>query len=112
MKKPKHATNFDRDLTEQLRLPLFAARFKRAGEAWDSALTRHKMKTQNKPTKDELRFVASLQEGLKYAHGLKAKGVIVERHPLRATKDAVKALILSRPPSIRRRHRIDGRPKP
>ncbi len=31
-------TNFDRYLEEQLRDPAFAARFKRAGEAWDVAL--------------------------------------------------------------------------
>ena len=32
------ATNFDRYLGEQMRDPDFAARFKRAGEAWDVAL--------------------------------------------------------------------------
>ena len=31
-------TNFDRYLDRQLRDPAFAARFKRAGEAWDVAL--------------------------------------------------------------------------
>ena len=31
-------TNFDRYLEEQMRDPAFAARFKRAGEAWDVAL--------------------------------------------------------------------------
>jgi transcriptional regulator with XRE-family HTH domain len=31
-------TNFDRYLDEQLRDPAFAARFERAGEAWDVAL--------------------------------------------------------------------------
>ena len=31
-------TNFDRYLEEQLKDPVFAARFKRAGEAWDVAL--------------------------------------------------------------------------
>ena len=31
-------TNFDRYLTEQMRDPRFAARFERAGEAWDVAL--------------------------------------------------------------------------
>ncbi len=31
-------TNFDRYLDEQLKDPAFAARFKRAGEAWDVAL--------------------------------------------------------------------------
>lgn len=31
-------TNFDRYLDEQLKYPAFAARFKRAGEAWDVAL--------------------------------------------------------------------------
>jgi transcriptional regulator with XRE-family HTH domain len=31
-------TNFDRYLEEQLRDPVFAARFQRAGEAWDVAL--------------------------------------------------------------------------
>jgi len=31
-------TNFDRYLDEQLRDPVFAARFQRAGEAWDVAL--------------------------------------------------------------------------
>jgi DNA-binding XRE family transcriptional regulator len=31
-------TNFDRYLEEQLRAPAFAARFERAGEAWDVAL--------------------------------------------------------------------------
>src|SRR3989338_6137895 len=31
-------TNFDRYLDEQLEDPAFAARFKRAGEAWDVAL--------------------------------------------------------------------------
>ncbi len=31
-------TNFDRYLNEQLKDPAFAARFKRAGEAWDVAL--------------------------------------------------------------------------
>ncbi len=31
-------TNFDRYLEEQLRDPAFAARFRRAGEAWDVAL--------------------------------------------------------------------------
>src|SRR3970040_2072343 len=31
-------TNFDRYLEEQLRDPVFTARFKRAGEAWDVAL--------------------------------------------------------------------------
>ena len=31
-------TKFDRFLTEQLRDPAFAARFKEAGEAWDVAL--------------------------------------------------------------------------
>lgn len=32
------ATNFDRYLAEQMEDPAFAARFKRAGEAWDVAL--------------------------------------------------------------------------
>jgi len=32
------ATNFDRYLKEQMRDPRFAARFDRAGEAWDVAL--------------------------------------------------------------------------
>ena len=31
-------TNFNRYLEEQMRDPVFAARFKRAGEAWDVAL--------------------------------------------------------------------------
>lgn len=31
-------TNFDRDLEKQLKDPDFAARFERAGEAWDLAL--------------------------------------------------------------------------
>jgi len=31
-------TNFDRYLAEQMQDPAFAARFKRAGEAWDVAL--------------------------------------------------------------------------
>jgi hypothetical protein len=31
-------TNFDRYLEKQLQDPAFAARFKRAGEAWDVAL--------------------------------------------------------------------------
>ncbi|MEK6745277.1 MAG: hypothetical protein AABZ15_16810 [Nitrospirota bacterium] len=31
-------TNFDRYLEEQLKDPAFAARFVRAGEAWDAAL--------------------------------------------------------------------------
>jgi len=31
-------TNFDRYLARQLRDPVFAARFRRAGEAWDVAL--------------------------------------------------------------------------
>jgi hypothetical protein len=31
-------TNFDRYLEEQLQDPAFAARFERAGEAWDVAL--------------------------------------------------------------------------
>ena len=31
-------TNFDRYLAEQMRDPAFAARFERAGEAWDVAL--------------------------------------------------------------------------
>lgn len=31
-------TNFDRYLEEQLRDPVFAARFERAGQAWDVAL--------------------------------------------------------------------------
>lgn len=31
-------TNFDRYLDEQLQDPAFAARFERAGEAWDVAL--------------------------------------------------------------------------
>ena len=31
-------TNFDRYLEEQMRDPAFAARFERAGEAWDVAL--------------------------------------------------------------------------
>jgi len=31
-------TNFDRYLEEQLQYPAFAARFERAGEAWDVAL--------------------------------------------------------------------------
>ena len=31
-------TNFDRYLTEQMEDPAFAARFQRAGEAWDIAL--------------------------------------------------------------------------
>ena len=35
--KPR-ASNFDRSLETQLRDPDFAARFKRAGEAWDVAL--------------------------------------------------------------------------
>lgn len=34
----KPRTNFDKYLDEQLRDPDFAARFKRAGEAWDVAL--------------------------------------------------------------------------
>ena len=43
-----------------------------------------------KPTKDEQRFIASLREGLKFVRGLKSKGVILERHPLRASKADVK----------------------
>jgi len=31
-------TNFDHYLEEQLKAPAFAARFERAGEAWDVAL--------------------------------------------------------------------------
>ena len=31
-------TNFDRYLGDQMRSPRFAARFERAGEAWDMAL--------------------------------------------------------------------------
>jgi ribosome-binding protein aMBF1 (putative translation factor) len=34
----KRRTNFDRYLEEQLKDPDFAARFKKAGEAWDVAL--------------------------------------------------------------------------
>ena len=34
----KKATNFDRDLKEQLADPVFARRFKQAGQAWDVAL--------------------------------------------------------------------------
>ena len=34
----KRRTNFDRYLQDQLRDPDFAARFKRAGEAWDLAI--------------------------------------------------------------------------
>jgi|GEM_PF-4437687 len=51
------------------------------------------------PTKDELRFIVSLQEGLKYARNLKAEGVIVERHPRqRATSDLdhLEALLLKK----------------
>ena len=33
-------TNFDRYLEDQLKDPAFAARFERAGEAWDVALDR------------------------------------------------------------------------
>ncbi len=33
-------TNFDKYLEEQLKNPKFAARFERAGEAWDVALKR------------------------------------------------------------------------
>jgi DNA-binding XRE family transcriptional regulator len=36
--RPIKKTNFDRYLEEQLRDPAFAARFERAGEAWDVAL--------------------------------------------------------------------------
>lgn len=42
------------------------------------------------PTKDELRFIRSLEEGLKYARGQKTRGIVVERLPLRATKEDVK----------------------
>lgn len=31
-------TNFDRYLRDQMRAPRFAARFERAGQAWDMAL--------------------------------------------------------------------------
>ena len=41
-------------------------------------------------TKEELQFIKSLEEGLKFVRGQKAKGVIVERHPLRATKEDIK----------------------
>jgi hypothetical protein len=33
-------TNFDRYLEEQLKEPAFAARFERAGEAWDARAKR------------------------------------------------------------------------
>jgi hypothetical protein len=38
-------TNFDRYLEELLQDPAFAARFKRAGEAWDVALQIRKIAT-------------------------------------------------------------------
>lgn len=41
-------------------------------------------------TKEELQFIKSLEEGLKFVRGQKTKGVVVERHPLRATKEDVK----------------------
>lgn len=36
--RPMNKTNFDRYLAEQLKDPAFAARFERAGEAWDVAI--------------------------------------------------------------------------
>lgn len=39
-------TNFDRYLDEQLKDPAFAARFERAGEAWDVALQIAALRTQ------------------------------------------------------------------
>ena len=39
-------TNFDKYLEEQLRDPEFAARFERAGEAWDVALQIAALRTQ------------------------------------------------------------------
>jgi len=36
--KAMKKTNFDRYLVDQMRSPRFAARFERAGEAWDVAL--------------------------------------------------------------------------
>jgi DNA-binding transcriptional regulator YiaG len=44
----------------------------------------------SKMTADEKRFITSLEQGLKHAKGQKTRGVIVERHALRATKDDVK----------------------
>ena len=39
-------TNFDKYLDEQLKVPGFAARFERAGEAWDVALQIAALRTQ------------------------------------------------------------------
>ncbi len=36
-----------------------------------------------KATKAEIQFIKSLEQGLKYIRGQRAKGVIVERHPRR-----------------------------
>ena len=47
-------TNFDRYLTEQMRDPRFAARFERAGEAWDVALQIAAMREQAGLSQKEL----------------------------------------------------------
>jgi hypothetical protein len=46
MKKP----NFDRYLEKQMADPAFAARFKRAGEAWDVALQIAALREQGRST--------------------------------------------------------------
>ncbi len=43
---PMKKTNFDKYLDEQLKDPEFAARFERAGEAWDVALQIAALRTQ------------------------------------------------------------------
>ena len=47
-------TNFDRYLEEQLRDPAFAARFERAGEAWDVALQIAALRQQANLSQKEL----------------------------------------------------------
>ena len=43
-------TNFDRYLEKQMADPAFAARFKRAGEAWDVALQIAALREQGRST--------------------------------------------------------------
>lgn len=82
------ATNFDRYLAEQMEDPAFAARFKRAGEAWDVALQLAALREQAGLSQQDL--ARKLQTSQQQISRLESPGY--EGHSLRMLRRVAKVL--------------------
>jgi transcriptional regulator with XRE-family HTH domain len=81
-------TNFDRYLAEQLRDPVFARRFKSAGEAWDVALQIAALREQAGMSQQEL--AAALETSQQQISRLESPGY--EGHSLSMLRRVAKVL--------------------